>query len=148
MRTIMLAVLYRSCLALLVLTAFLPPMAAGAARGEAALTFEDDVRPILKAHCFSCHGEREKPKGGVDLRLRRFMLVATDAGPVMVPGKPHQSLLVKRMRSGEMPKSGPKVPDQDIARVEQWIAAGAKTARPEPAALPRGFELTEEKPSE
>ena len=37
------------------------------------LTFERDVRPILKAHCTHCHGEEEKPKAGVDLRLRRFM---------------------------------------------------------------------------
>ena len=37
------------------------------------LTFERDVRPILKQHCFQCHGEGEKLKGGVDLRLRRFM---------------------------------------------------------------------------
>ena len=35
------------------------------------LTFERDVRPILKTHCFLCHGEEEKPKGDVDLRLRR-----------------------------------------------------------------------------
>ena len=33
------------------------------------VSFEKDVRPILKAHCTHCHGEEEKPKGGVDLRL-------------------------------------------------------------------------------
>ena len=38
------------------------------------LTFEKDIRPILKAHCFDCHGEGEKLKGGLDLRLRRLML--------------------------------------------------------------------------
>ena len=47
---------------------------------ERALTFEQDVRPILKAHCTNCHGEEEKPKGGVDLRLRRFMDKQTDSG--------------------------------------------------------------------
>ena len=40
---------------------------------DAVLTFERDVRPIVKAHCTHCHGEEEKPEGGVDLRLRRFM---------------------------------------------------------------------------
>jgi hypothetical protein len=35
---------------------------------EPVLTFEKDVRPIVKAHCTHCHGEEEKPEGGVDLR--------------------------------------------------------------------------------
>lgn len=36
--------------------------------------FERDIRPIFKAHCFQCHGEEDKPKGGVDLRQRRLLL--------------------------------------------------------------------------
>ena len=55
--------------------------------GAASLTFEKDIRPILKAHCFDCHGEGEKLKGGLDLRLRRLMLKGGDDGPVMVPGQ-------------------------------------------------------------
>src|SRR4030095_13416774 len=56
-------------------------------------TFERDVRPVLKAHCFQCHGEGDTLKGGVDLRLRRLMLTNTPSGTVLVPGKPHDSLL-------------------------------------------------------
>src|SRR6185503_2780882 len=51
---------------------------------SAPLTFEKDVRPILKAHCFECHGEGEKLKGGLDLRLRRLMLEGGKDGPVLV----------------------------------------------------------------
>src|SRR5436190_9653486 len=68
------------------------------------LTFERDVRPILKTHCFPCHGEGEKLKGNVDLRLRRFMSKQTDSGIVLVPGQPEESLMLKLIRSGEMPK--------------------------------------------
>src|SRR5262245_22060114 len=50
---------------------------------SAAPTFEKDIRPILKAHCFDCHGEGEKLKGGVDLRLRRLMLTGGDNGAVL-----------------------------------------------------------------
>ena len=28
--------------------------------------FEQEVRLILKTHCFECHGEGEKLKGGLD----------------------------------------------------------------------------------
>src|SRR6266540_2946781 len=53
----------------------------------ASSTFEKDIRPILKAHCFDCHGEGEKLNGGLDLRLRRLMLKGGDEGAVIVPGK-------------------------------------------------------------
>ncbi len=51
--------------------------------------YETQIRPILKEHCTHCHGEEEKPKGGVDLRLRRFMDGKTEDGsPVLTPGDP------------------------------------------------------------
>src|SRR5437667_9960667 len=107
-------------------------------------TFEKDIRPILKAHCFECHGEGEKLKGGLDLRLRRLMLQGGDDGPVIVPGKPGQSLLFKLVHSGEMPKRDKKLTPDQVALIKQWIAAGAKTARPEPAEPGKGHGITEE----
>src|SRR5947207_2061521 len=107
-------------------------------------TFEKDIRPILKAHCFECHGEGEKLKGGLDLRLRRLMLQGGDDGPVIVPGKPGQSLLFKLIHSGEMPKRDKKLTREQVALIKQWIATGAKTARPEPAELGKGGAVTEE----
>src|SRR5437899_1346399 len=107
-------------------------------------TFEKDIRPILKAHCFECHGEGEKLKGGLDLRLRRLMLQGGDEGAVIVPGKPGQSLLFKLVHSGEMPKRDKKLTREQVALIKQWIAAGAKTARPEPAELGKGGAITEE----
>ncbi len=70
--------------------AFLACFTAASATTHAAadLTFERDVRPILKKHCFQCHGEGEKLKGGVDLRLRRFMVGTTEGGdPVLGAGQ-------------------------------------------------------------
>lgn len=36
---------------------------------EAKRTFEADVRPILKAHCFQCHEEDSRKEGNLDARL-------------------------------------------------------------------------------
>src|SRR5580765_953533 len=106
--------------------------------------FEKDIRPILKAHCFECHGEGEKLKGGLDLRLRRLILQGGDDGPVIVPGKPDRSLLLKLVHSGEMPKRDKKLTREQVALIKQWIATGAKTARPEPAELGKGGVITDE----
>src|SRR5438093_1810486 len=106
-------------------------------------TFEKDIRPILKAHCFDCHGEGEKLKGGLDLRLRRLILKGGDDGPVIVPGKPNRSPLFKLVDSGEMPKREKKLTREEVGLIKQWIAAGAKTARPEPTEIAKGG-ITEE----
>jgi hypothetical protein len=112
---------------------------------RAELSFERDIRPIVKAHCFQCHGEDGKTKGGVDLRLRRFMLreLKEGGGHVMVPGKPAESEMLRLVREGEMPKEGRKLTAEEVAKIEQWIAAGAPTLRDEPAEVPKFF-ITEE----
>ncbi|HKS38524.1 MAG TPA: DUF1553 domain-containing protein, partial [Verrucomicrobiae bacterium] len=107
-------------------------------------TFEKDIRPIFKAHCFDCHGEGEKLKGGLDLRLRRLILQGGDDGPAIVPGKPDRSPLFKMVHSGEMPKRDKKLTREQVALIKRWIAAGAKTARPEPAEPGKGSGITED----
>src|ERR1043166_5485843 len=107
-------------------------------------TFEKDIRPILKAHCFDCHGEGEKLRGGLDLRLRRLMLKGGDEGPVVVPGKPEKSLIYKMVREGEMPKRGQKLTPDQVALIKQWIAGGAKTAHLEPSDLEKTGGIADE----
>src|SRR5207247_10565799 len=91
-------------------------------------TFEKNIRPILKAHCFECHGEGQKLKAGLDLRLRRLMLKGGDDGPVLVPGKPERSRLFKMVHSGEMTKRDKKPPREPMVPHNDAIATGAPTA--------------------
>src|SRR5438552_17214477 len=93
--------------------------------------FEKDIRPVLKAHCFECHGEGEKLKGGLDLRLRRLSLRGGDDGPVLVPGKPDRSLLFNLVGSGEMRKRDKKLDREQVAEMKELIAGGANSARAE-----------------
>ncbi len=110
----------------------------------AAPTFEKDVRPILKTHCFHCHGEDGETKGELDVRLVRFLVKGGKSGPAVIAGKPAESHLLELLKNGEMPKEKPKLPDKEIALIEQWILAGAPTARPEPETLGKDARFTEE----
>lgn len=100
---------------------------------DGPLTFERDVRPILKANCFHCHGEDDKVKGGLDVRLRHLLAKGGEHGPAIVPGKPDKSRLFTLVRDGEMPQSDKKLSPAQVETIRQWIAGGAKVARTEPA---------------
>jgi hypothetical protein len=108
------------------------------------LTFEQDVRPVLKTYCFVCHGGGEKVAGKLDLRLRRFAVRGGDSGTAVTPGDASHSLLLQRLKSGEMPPGEKKVPADKIAVIERWIAAGALTRRDEPEKLPPGIDIAPE----
>lgn len=106
------------------------------------VTFEHEVRLILKAYCLDCHGGGETVKGKLDLRLRRFAVKGGASGPAIVPGNPAKSLLLERLKSGDMPPGEKKVPPGQIALIERWIAEGAVTRRDEPEKLPAGIDIT------
>jgi hypothetical protein len=111
---------------------------------HAGLTFEKDIRPILRTHCFDCHGSQNVRKGGLDLRLRRLMVKGGESGEVVIPGRADQSYLLDRIKAGEMPPGEQKLSAKEIATIETWIASGAPTARTEPADVGTGTLITEE----
>ena len=112
----------------------------------AAISFERQVRPILKAYCLDCHGG-EATEGGLDLRLRKFLIRGGQNGAAAVPGDVTASLILHRIQSGEMPPGEKKLPATDAAVLTQWIAAGAPTLRPEPDQIAPGVGISEEERS-
>ncbi len=108
------------------------------------LTFEKDIRPLFRAHCFDCHGATDEKEGDLDLRQVRLMISGGESGDALVKGNSEGSLLVERIVSGEMPPGDHSVPPEDINKIKRWIDAGAKTARLEPVAIPRGLGITKE----
>ncbi len=115
---------------------------------EQPIRFETHVRPILKRHCFQCHGEEEHPEGGLDLRFVRLMLQGGETGSVIVPGKPEDSLLFQRLRDSEMPPDESKLLSAEEVRIiRDWIAAGAETVRPELEFLSDASYITDEERS-
>jgi len=69
---------------------------------------------ILANQCVSCHGP-EKKKRGLDLSRRASALTGGENGPVIVPGRPGESLLVEKVSEGEMPPKGALSKDEIAA---------------------------------
>jgi len=115
-----------------------------AARGEDPLHFETHIRPILKAHCWHCHGEETELQGKLDARFVRTLLAGGESGPALVPGQRGSSLLHQRIQSGEMPPGEKKVPAHELQLLARWIDAGAPLLRPEPEQAPPGTVIADE----
>ncbi len=57
------------------------------------VTYAKDVKPILEASCFRCHGD-QRPKGGLKLNSLESVLKGGEDGKVVIPGESKKSLLV------------------------------------------------------
>src|ERR1700722_3289371 len=89
--------------------------------------FRDQIKPLLETNCMKCHSPQLK-RSGLDLSSREAMLRGGDTGPVVVPGDASASILYKRVSHAEqpgMPFGAPKLPDNTIAHIADWINAGA-----------------------
>jgi cytochrome c553 len=91
----------------------------------AAPSFPDEIRPLFQAKCVRCHGVKAT-RGDLDLTTPAGVLKGGQSGPVIVPGKPDESLLYDKLHSGKMPP-GQKDPlsEAELDGVRRWIAAGA-----------------------
>ena len=107
---------------LLVVTALQPAVAAEP-------DYDREVKPILRAHCFRCHGVRKQE---ADLRLdtAAAALKGSENGSVIVPRQPDKSRLLHRVRSQDketrMPPEGAALSAREIATLTAWIGSGAK----------------------
>ena len=108
------------------------------------LRFETHVRPILKAYCFDCHGDGDKLKGGLDLRLRRLIAAGGKTGPLSSRASRTIACCSSASASGEMPPTKKKLSKDEADIIRRWIAAGAKTERPEPTEVAGGMLITDD----
>ncbi len=107
----------------------------GQTPAPATIDYARDVRPVLEAHCYECHGPK-KQKGHLRLDSRLSALKGGTTGPAVVPGDADQSLIVRRVLGldGEdrMPFEKDPLPPNQIALLKSWIAQGAPWTGPEP----------------
>ncbi len=91
--------------------------------------FEQQVRPILAARCFECHGPEGRAKGGLRLATRAGFLAGGDSGPVVeAAGKVDAAVFLEAIGYEDeflqMPPQA-KLPDEELAVLRSWIARGA-----------------------
>jgi mono/diheme cytochrome c family protein len=106
--------------------------AAVASASGAEISFNRDIRPILSANCYACHGPDKKARKA-DRRLdtREGALAESEGVRAIVPGSVEQSELASRVSSNDPdeimppPKSDKKLTAQQIALLKQWIKDGA-----------------------
>jgi hypothetical protein len=99
--------------------------------------FEKSIRPVLAERCYGCHSAKlREPKANLRLDTKAGLARGGDSGPVLVPGKPSESLLYKAVSYTDhhlrMPPTG-KLPEDAIAAFRLWIEQGAEDPRQDAA---------------
>ena len=123
--------------------------AATGAAPERVVDFAREVRPILSANCFSCHGpdEATRQRGlRLDVQDGLFEDRGRLGGPAVVAGDAEESRLYQRLVTGSsrlrMPRDADPLTDEQIETVRLWIDQGAEWEShwafipPERAAVP------------
>ena len=100
------------------------------------VSYYRDVRPIFRDRCQGCH-QPAKASGKFVLTTFELLMKGgrSDADPIVVPGKPDESLLVAEIspqgdEAPAMPKNAEPLSAGDVELIRQWIAAGAKDDTP------------------
>jgi hypothetical protein len=104
-------------------------------KSPSADIFNSKVRPVLATHCFKCHGPDEKARKGklrLDVREEALKPAARSGKRPIVPGKPDESELVRRIfaeqEGQQMPPAHVKNPlsNEQKQLLKRWVADGAE----------------------
>lgn len=102
-------------------------LSAGIADAEAAEQPDwEDVARIFAKRCINCHAEHGASKG---LRLDSYdgAIAGSDNGPVLLPGDPLASEMIRRLRgesAPRMPFLSTPLPQAEIDLIVRWVVSG------------------------
>jgi hypothetical protein len=85
------------------------------------------VADLLRARCVSCHNQGRHPEG-VDLSSYDAIMHGGRKGPIVIPGKPDQSVIVHYIdgsKNPRMPMNQKSLSGREIERIREWIRTGA-----------------------
>jgi mono/diheme cytochrome c family protein len=109
------------------------PAAKEACAAQAKTSFADDVQPIFKGRCVSCHspGAEGTEKSGLDLTSYEGVMKGTKHGAMVIPGDAQSSNLMwlldwRASPELRMPHGKKKLSTCDRDAIRAWIFEGAK----------------------
>lgn len=130
----------RVVLVVLVVPSFLGLAGMEKKPGEGTPTFKANVMPIFQKHCLPCHAEESFNPSALSLDDHAVLMKGGEHGAAVVPGKPDESLLVKKVLAD--PPFGERMPmrskrrksverpaqlsEDEVKVLQEWIRAGAK----------------------
>jgi len=122
----------KRCLALFAAVIMLGPAGAAWAKDE-IVSYSEDIRPIIVGRCLECHhpGGQGTEASGLDLTSYEGLLKGTKFGPMVVPGEPETSSLMRLIDhkvdpSIRMPHGKKQLSQCDRDAFRLWIKQGAK----------------------
>ncbi len=108
---------------------FMLTASVSAADEKEVISYENQIKPIFRQHCFACHGEDKKT---ADLNLQTYatVLKGGSGGEAVIAGRASQSALFKAITDPDdearMPPKKPPIPKEQIALIQKWIDSGLK----------------------
>jgi WD40 repeat protein len=100
------------------------------ANSAAAISYEQEIRPLLRKHCVGCHNAA-RPRGDLDLSSYESIHAGGASGSVVTPGDPEDSLLyllAAGLEEPVMPPGPDRIDDASLEALRNWIANGALEA--------------------
>ena len=107
-----------------------------------------EVQAIFAHNCYKCHSAK-KVKGELRLDQNHMALKGGEDGPVIIPGKPDESEIIRRItlpRNDEdaMPSKGKTLQKNEIELLRFWISKGAPW--PDSSKQPNEFRVAKLEP--
>lgn len=104
-------------------------IAVSATAVAAPVDFVREVQPILKKHCYECHGGKKQKSGlRLDIKARAFKGGDTH-GAAIVPNSARDSplalLVISDNEDERMPFEKKPLSDEEITTLIMWITQGA-----------------------
>lgn len=96
---------------------------------EKEIQLVTNVRSVLAHNCYKCHSGA-KIEGDLRLDEKEFVFAGGENGPIIVPGNPGQSELIRRISLSKnhkdvMPEKGKLLSKEEIQLLTLWVEKGA-----------------------
>ncbi len=96
--------------------------------------FQNEILPMLRSNCVACHSST-KARGDINLESVKSILDGGEDGPIVVPGKSGESILLKAAAHQAKPIMPPKknkvgarpLTSKELGLIALWIDQGARS---------------------